>query len=65
LATAAWDALDGVHRDVLLGGLLSVRQDAGAEKLVDRGPGVPASVEAQLGELLPLLRRQQKATAHF
>jgi len=46
--------LDGVHRDVLSGGLLLVRQDADAEKLVDPAPGVPAWVEAQRGEpLLP------------
>jgi len=66
LATAAWDASDGVRRDALSGGLLWVRQDAGAEKLVVRGRGAQALVEAQRGEtLFPLLPQQQKATAHF
>lgn len=66
LATAAWGASDGVHRDVLSAGLLSVRQGVAAEKLVDLGPGARAWVEAQLGEtLLPLLLRQPKETAHF
>jgi hypothetical protein len=63
LATAAWGASDDVHRDVLSAGSLSVRQGEGAERLVVRGPGAQAWVEAQRDETL--LLRQQKAMAHF